>query len=59
MRTSACIGRPPISGESDDSETELGFGGGIVIPNASGEFYLGIDIIDEMIFGGGFRYFLQ
>ena len=45
--------------DSDDTETELGFGGGIVIPNASGEFYLGVDIIDEMNFGGGFRYFLQ
>lgn len=41
----------------DDDENELGFGGGIVVPTQSGEFYLGIDIIDEMIFGGGFRYF--
>ena len=46
-------------GSDDDSETEIGFGGGLVIPNDAGEFYLGIDIIDEMIFGGGFRYFLK
>ena len=42
-----------------DKETELGFGGGVVIPSASGELYVGLDIIDEMIFGAGFRYFLQ
>ena len=43
----------------DDSETEFGFGGGVVVPAASGQFYVGLDLIDEMTFGGGFRYFLQ
>lgn len=46
-------------GGSDDSETEFGFGGGVVVPTAQGEFYVGLDLIDEMTFGGGFRYFLQ
>ena len=41
----------------DEDETEIGFGGGIVVPTASGEFYLGVDLIDELLFGGGFRYF--
>ena len=43
----------------DDTDTEIGFGGGIVIPSDAGEFYVGLDIIDEMTFGGGFRYFLN
>ena len=43
----------------DEDDSEIGFGGGIVVPSQSGEFYLGIDIIDEMVFGGGFRYFVS
>ena len=42
-----------------DDDTELGFGGGFVFPSEAGEFYVGLDIIDEMVFGGGFRYFLN
>lgn len=40
-------------------ETEIGFGGGVVMPISFGEFFAGIDIIDETTFGFGARYFLQ
>ena len=40
----------------DDDETEIGFGGGVVLPLTIGEFYFGADLIDELIFGGGIRY---
>lgn len=43
-----------------DDETELGFGGGIVVPRPpGGEFYAGLDLIDEMTFGAGYRFFLN
>jgi len=42
-----------------DDETEIGFGGGIVLPRQTGEFYLGIDMIDDLNFGGGYRHFLD
>lgn len=42
-----------------ESDTELGLGGGLVLPLSSGEAYVGLDIIDEMIFGVGYRYFYQ
>lgn len=45
--------------DDDDSETEIGFGGGVIIPATSGEFYAGIDLIEDIIFGAGFRYYLQ
>ncbi len=43
----------------DGSETDLGFGGGLVIPSAAGELFGGIDIIDDPVLGFGFRYFLK
>ncbi|MEE9320025.1 MAG: hypothetical protein V3U76_06225 [Granulosicoccus sp.] len=58
----ANIGMHRISvdfGGSDDSETELGFGGGIIVPTDSGQYFAGIDLIDEMIFGAGYRYYWQ
>ena len=39
------------------SDTEFGIGGGVVLPVSSGEAYIGIDLIDELIFGIGYRYF--
>lgn len=42
------------AGAADD--TELGFGGGIFAPTSFGEFYLGINHIDEISFGGGARF---
>lgn len=44
---------------NDSSETEIGFGGGVVKPTSFGEFYAGADLIDELTFGLGIRYFLQ
>ena len=41
------------------SDTELGLGGGVVLPVALGEAYAGIDLIDELTFGIGYRYFFQ
>jgi len=43
----------------DDTENELGFGGGVVLPVGPGEAYAGVDLIDELQFGLGFRYFVQ
>ncbi|MEE9320026.1 MAG: hypothetical protein V3U76_06230 [Granulosicoccus sp.] len=43
----------------DNSDMEIGFGGGVTMPYGPGEVYAGIDIVEEMMFGGGFRYFLQ
>lgn len=40
------------------SETDFGFGGGVVLPTSSGEAYFGIDNIDEFTFGFGYRHFL-
>ena len=46
-------------GPADDSSNELGLGGGLVMPVGPGEAYAGIDFIDELTFGIGFRYFVQ
>lgn len=51
-------GSTKVNGRSS-SDTEIGFGGGVVIPTATGEFFGGVDIIDDPFFGAGFRYFLQ
>ena len=40
-------------------ETEIGFGGGVFMPTSFGEFFAGADMIDELTFGAGVRYFLQ
>jgi len=39
-------------------ETEFGFGAGLVKAMDFGEVYFGVDLIDELTFGGGFRYHL-
>lgn len=44
---------------SDDSETDIGFGGGVFTSVGSGQLYGGIDLIDEITFGVGYRYFLN
>lgn len=43
---------------SIDSETEFLMGGGIVYPLQSGEVFGGIDLIDDMHFGIGYRHFM-
>jgi len=45
--------------DTDFDETELGFGGGVVSDTSFGEFYAGVDLIDELTFGFGIRYHLQ
>ncbi len=48
-----------VSGFDAGGDTELGFGGGVVLPVSNGEAYAGIDIIDDTLFGIGYRYFFQ
>ena len=45
----------------DQSGTEIGFGGGVFADTGTGagQFYGGIDLIDEMSFGVGYRHFLN
>ena len=45
--------------EADFDETEFGFGAGVVTDTSFGEFYGGIDLIGEIVFGLGVRYHLQ
>lgn len=42
---------------NSNSETELLLGGGVVLPLSSGEAYFGIDLIDDLSIGLGYRYF--
>lgn len=51
--------RLTIKTNSSDSSNEIGFGGGLVLPTGAGEAYLGVDLIDELTFGLGFRYFVK
>lgn len=48
-----------IDADIGGSDTEFGFGGGVVLPVSNGEAFAGIDIIDETLFGIGYRYFFQ
>lgn len=41
------------------SDTDFGFGGGVVLPVSSGEAFLGLDLIDEITFSLGYRYFFN
>lgn len=43
----------------DNTDNEFGFGGGVILPMGGGELYAGADLIDELQFGVGYRYFLQ
>ena len=60
MFWNSSIGLNRLSGGSD-SDTELTFSGGVVLPVASqsGEFYASILYIDDISFGGGYRHFLK
>jgi len=42
-----------------NNDFEFGFGGGVYLPVGVGEAYFGADIVDEITFGVGYRYFLQ
>ena len=43
---------------SDASESDLGFGGGVYMPLGPGEAYIGLENIDNMFIGIGYRHFL-
>lgn len=49
------IGFNRLKGDAG-SDTELGFGGGLILPVSAGEVYFGVEHIDELFFGIGFRY---
>jgi len=55
----ANVGMHKIDIEGGDDDTEPGFGFGIVGPVAMGEWYLGLDNIDDTFIRAGFRYNLQ
>jgi len=40
-----------------NSDLELSFGGGVIMPIGPGEAFVGLDFIDDAMFGGGFRLF--
>lgn len=42
-----------------DDDTELLLGGGVILPLGPGEVYGGVDLIDEIQFGAGYRYVVQ
>lgn len=44
---------------ASDSDIELQLGGGIYLPMGPGTLYAGADLIDEFIFGVGYRYGIQ
>ncbi len=60
MFWNANLGLNRASGDGD-TDTELMFGGGVVVRNASGsgEFYVGALYVDDLGFGGGYRHFLD
>jgi hypothetical protein len=43
---------------SDTTDSDIGFGGGVYMPLGPGEAYVGVEKIDEMYFGIGYRHFL-
>jgi hypothetical protein len=51
------IGLQRRSSDFSFDDTELSFGGGAIMPVGPGEVFVGVDIIDEAMFGGGFRFF--
>jgi len=42
-----------------DSETDFGLGGGVVLPVSSGEAFVGLDFIDDLVIGVGYRHYFQ
>lgn len=42
----------------ENSDSEIGIGGGVYMPLGPGEFYIGVENIDEMFVGLGYRHFL-
>ena len=44
---------------NSDSSNEIGYGAGLVLPASFGEAYAGFELIDDLTFGIGVRYFVQ
>ena len=53
----ANVGMHTFNGSNIDNE--ISFGAGLVVPFSSGEFYGGIDVIDEMTLNMGYRLFVK
>jgi hypothetical protein len=53
----ANVGFNRISGDGN-SETDLLFGAGVIMPTQSGEIFGGLDMVDDIQFGIGYRHFL-
>lgn len=45
-------------GSSDNSDSDIGLGGGVYMPFGPGEAYVGVENIDELFFGLGYRHFI-
>jgi len=48
-----------VAGGGSEDSIELQLGGGIYLPMGPGTLYAGADLIDEFIFGVGYRYGIQ
>ncbi|MFK7993494.1 MAG: hypothetical protein AB8B87_05105 [Granulosicoccus sp.] len=48
-----------VFGGGSESEIELQLGGGVYLPMGPGTLYAGADLIDEFIFGVGYRFGIQ
>jgi len=48
-----------IAGGDGPGDTELLIGGGVYMPVGPGEVFGGVDLIDELTLGVGYRYFFQ
>lgn len=43
---------------TDVSDSDIGLGGGVYLPFGAGEAYVGVENIDELFFGLGYRHFI-
>ncbi|MFT5893652.1 MAG: hypothetical protein ACI8VW_000518 [bacterium] len=43
---------------SENNDSEIGIGGGVYMPLGPGEIYVGVENIDDMFVGVGYRHFL-
>lgn len=48
-----------VSNFFDDSSNEISFGGGVIGDVSVGQWFAGVDFIDELFIRGGFRYNIQ
>lgn len=55
-RSSSEVSAGAIS--ADNSDSDIGLGGGVYMPFGPGEAYVGVENIDELFFGLGYRHFI-